>query len=210
MAKGNEMIWFDVDVFKDALDAAIGEAEKAVKLAIRSTMGKVRGHATSKMSSLIREKWNIKKKYLDQRILVRVGNRGGDYESFEMMIKGTSISLAYFGAVERKGTIRTLGVGGSRKMKNRSRAQGVSVEVFRGNKETLPGAWMEYVPSWGLTVRRREGRGRNTARIQKVISPASMFNDAKTADRFEESVMDYLERTFEHELAWRLSQAGLG
>jgi hypothetical protein len=36
-----------------------------------------------------------------------------------------------------------------------------------------------------------------------------MFNDWQTADRFSDGLVDYIERTFEHELSWRLSQAGL-
>lgn len=208
MAAGKEVIWFDVDVFKDALDAAIGEAEKAVKLAIRSTMGKVRGHATSKMSSLIRERWAVKKADLDKKIQVKVGSRGGEYESFEMMIKGVSISLSYFGAKQFAGNkviTRTVG----RANRRISKFQGVQVEVIKGRRTRLDGAFLQAAGSGHMMVMKRRGKGRYPVAIKAAISPASMFDDGRTADRFEESVMVYLERTFEHELAWRLSQAGL-
>jgi hypothetical protein len=207
----DDLIWFDIDVFQDALDGAIGEMETAVKSAIYSTMSKVRRHARTLLSTMVREKWNIKKGDLDKRIKVRIGSRNGrHYESFEMTIKGTSVSLAYFGAKQYAGNrviTRTTG----RQNQRRSKFQGVEVEVLKGSKTKLTGAWLQYIPGWGVAVRRREGKGRNTARIQKVISPASMIRqqDAKTADRFEEAIFSYIERTFEHELSWRLNQAGL-
>lgn len=203
-----KVINFDVDAFGNALDSAIGDAEKAVKRAIYSTMGKTRRHAVSLLSSIVREKWNIKKKDLDDRIRVWASETASGYGSFEMTVKGKSISLAYFGAIERKGNIqqtRTVG----KKMKRISGQQGVSVEVIKGRRITLSRAWFQVVPGWGVAIRRRKGKERTPAMIQAVISPASFFNDAVLADKFEDGMIVFIERTFRHELEWRLRQAGL-
>lgn len=209
MATDSQLIWFDVDVFKDALDAAIGEAEKAVKLAIRSTMSRTRGHAGSSLSTLIREKWNLKKADLDKKIQIKASSRAGEYESFELTIKGISISLAYFGAKQYMGNkviTRTVG----RANRRTSKFQGMQVEVIKGRRTRLAGAFMQAADSGHMMVMKRKGKGRYPVAIKASISVASMFNDGRIADRFEDGLMDYLERTFEHELAWRLSQAGLG
>lgn len=209
MAKGDELIWFDVDVFKDALDAAIGEAEKAVKRAIRSTMSRTRGHTRTNLSSLIREKWKLEKRDLDKKLQIKASSRSGEYESFELTIKGISISLAYFGAKQYMGNkVITRKVG--RANKRVSKFQGVEVQVVKGRKTKLAGAFMQVADSGHIMVMKRKGKGRYPVAIKASISVASMFNDGRIADRFEDGVMDYLERTFEHELAWRLSQAGLG
>jgi hypothetical protein len=202
------LIWFDVDVFQDALDSAIGEMEKIVKLAIRSTMSRVRRYAVTHLSSELRAKWNLKKADLDKKIRVRVSNRGQSYEAFEMTIKGISISLSYFGAKQYAGNrviTRTVG----RQNKRASKFQGVQVEVIKGRKTRLAGAFLQVADNGHIMVMKRKGKGRYPVAIKAAISPASMFNDAITADRFEEAMFSYIERTFEHELSWRLSQAGL-
>lgn len=207
MAKGNSTIWFDVDVFEDTLNAAVGEIQEIVKQAIYSTMGKLRKHARTKLSEIIREKWNIKKADLDKRIIVRAGDRGSRYESFELTIKGMSISLSYFAAKQYMGNkviTRTVG-----KVNRRtSKFQGVQVEVLKGRRTRMKSAFMQVADSGHMMVMRRTGKGRYPVALKAVISPASMFSEAETADRFEEDVMAFIERTFEHELDWRLKQAG--
>lgn len=209
------LIWFDVDVFQDAMDSAVGDAEKAVKAATRSTMGKTRRHARTLLSALIREKWNIKKRDLDKKIRVRVGSRLGDYyESFEMTIRGMSISMAYFaGTRQRSGavTVSRSGKGGyaSRRGRRASKKQGVEVEIRKGKKSVLRRSWLHFAPSGHVAVMQRKGKSRYPIQVKAVISPASMFEDAEVADRFEEGLIDFLERTFEHELAWQLQRAGL-
>lgn len=223
----DDVIWFDVDAFSEAMDGAVGEMRKIVKAAIYSTVGKVRRHARTQLSTLIREKWNIKKKDLDGRIRVRVGERGDGYESFEMTIRGMSISMAYF-----KGTVQigaalgiSAGVGQSDLSVSVSRGKGgafrsirgkrsadsggVQVQVIKGRKKILPRAWLHFAPSGHVTVLQRRGKKRTPVRVKAAISPASMFSDATTADRFEEDIISFLERTFEHELSWRMQQAGL-
>lgn len=203
-----ELIWFDVDVFSDALEGATGSLAKAIEQAVRSTMSKVRSHATTKLSTLIRTKWNVKKADLDKKIVVRVGSRAGVYESFEMIIKGTSISLAYFGAKQYMGN-RVITRTVWKMNKRTSKFQGVEVQVLKGRRTKLAGAFMQAAASGHMMVMKRKGKGRYPVAIKATISPASMFEDGTTAETFEDDLMAYLERTFEHELAWRLQQAGL-
>jgi Arc/MetJ-type ribon-helix-helix transcriptional regulator len=208
MAK-NQMIWFDADIFEDALASAVGEMEELVKQAVYSTMSKVRRKARTLLSTEIRKKWNIKKRDLDKKIRIRVGSRGGrHYESFEITIRGMSLSLSYFGA-KQYARNRVITRTKTRENKRRSKFQGVRVEVVKGRKTKLSGAFMQQASSGHMMVMRRKGKSRYPVQIKAAISPASMFAEAATADAFEEGLMDYLERTFEHELSWRMQQAGL-
>jgi hypothetical protein len=228
MSRKDQLIWFDVDVFQDALDVAIGEAVKATRAAIFSTMAKTRKHSKTQLSTIIREKWNIKKKNLDQRIGLKIGSRGGDYyESFEIIISGKSISIAYFSgtrqATDRLVVSQSRHGYTSKRGKNKTRNQGVQVELIKGRKRIFPRAWLHFASGGHVALFQRSGKGTNMTRIKyhegrkkkepvvskAVISPASMLEDAVTADRFEEDIIDYLERTFAHELEWRLKQAGL-
>lgn len=203
MKRGNSIIWFDADIFKDTLDAALEEDKRAVKSAIYSTMAKVRSHSVTKLSSLIREKWNIAKSDLDKKIIIRVGSRGNGYESFEMIIKGISASLSYFSAKQFMGNrVITRKVG--KVNKRVSRFQGVEVQVIKGRRTRLAHAFMQASASGHMMVLTRKGKSRYPIEAKAVISPASMFSQASTADEFEEDVMDFLEKTFAHELEWRL------
>jgi hypothetical protein len=206
------LIWFDVDVFQDALDSAIGEMETVVKAAIKSTMRRTRSHARTLISSIIREKWNISKTDLDKKIQLRIRQPTRNYyESFEVMIKGISISLSYFGAKQfADNRVITRKVG--RQNKRRSKFQGTEVEVIKGRKTKLSGVFLQATDNGHMMVMRRKGKGRYPLEIKASISMASMYGGQRsgnTADRFEEGLLDYIERTFEHELNWRLSQAGL-
>ena len=161
----DELIWFDVDVFQDALDAACDDAREIVKKAIFSTMSKARRHARSRMSGLIREKWNIKKKYLDDKLRIKAGSRDSYYESFEMTVKGMSLSLSYFGATQYSGS-RKVTRSGSKTMKRRSKFQGVQVSVLRGKRTRLTNAFMQTASSGHTMVLRRKGKGRYPDRRQ--------------------------------------------
>ncbi|MHB1051373.1 MAG: phage tail protein [Bacteroidota bacterium] len=205
---GTTMIRFDVDLFEDTLAAATGEMEKVVKLAIYSTVGKLRTHAASKLSELIREKWNIKKADLDRKIIIHVGDRGSRYETFEMTIKGVSISLSYFSAKQYRGK-DVITRKGTTTRKRSATVQGVQVEVFKGRRTMLKSAFIQTAANGHMMVLRRKGKGRYPIDMKSVISIASMFGDATTADKFEEDVMAFIERTFAHELDWRMQQAGL-
>lgn len=207
MGADDRLIYFPMDIFEEALTSAIGAAEKATRAAIYSTMGKTRKHATTALSALIRQKWAIKKQDLDKKIPVRIIKGGQGYESFELVIKGTAISLPYFGAKQYMGNkviSRTVG----KVNKRRSKFQGVEVEVLKGRKTSLPGAFMQAAGSGHMMVMKRKGKSRYPVALKASISPASMF-DGSAQNYFEEDITDFIERTFEHELAWRLKQAGL-
>jgi hypothetical protein len=215
-SQGSQIISFDVDVFRDALDAACDETAKIIKQAIYSTMSRVRRYARTLLSDEIRngKKWNVQKKELDPRIVVKASERGAGYESFEMTIRGMSISMAYFsGTQQLSGAVRVArsGKGGFRSLRGKRAAKegGVQVQVIQGKKRTLPRAWLHFAASGHVAVLQRRGKKRTPIVVKAVISPASMFNDHKTADNFEEKMIAYIEKTFEHELMWRLQRAGL-
>jgi len=206
--RGTTTIRFDVDLFEDTLNAAVGEVQQIVKQSIYSTIGKLRKHAVTKLSELVREKWNIKKADLDKKIIVHVGDRGARYESFEMTIKGVSISLSYFGAKQYRGK-DVVTRKGTTTRKRSAAVQGVQVEVIKGRRTMLKSAFIQTAANGHVMVLRRKGKSRYPIGMKAVISIASMFGNATTADRFEEDVMAFIERTFDHEMSWRLQQAGL-
>jgi len=205
----NELIWFDADVFSEALDAACDETRKIVEQAIRSTMAKLRKRTHSKLSFDIRQKWNIAKKDLDGKLKIKASKGGNTYETFEMTIKGTSLSLSYFGAKQFSGNRVT-----TRKKsvvnKRRSKFQGVEVKILKGKKKKqLTNAFIGASSSGHVMVLRRKGKGRYPIEAKAVISAASMFSDSEFYDRFTDQTMDDLEQLFSHELEWRLGNAGL-
>jgi len=207
MSKGDELIYFDADIFQEALDAACDDTVALVKKAIYSTMGKLRRRAKTELSAEIRKRWSIQKKDLDKRLQVRAGERGRGYETFELIIKGRSVSLSYFGAKQFAGArvqTRKKGYVNQR----RSKFQGVEVEIKRGRKTRLSGAFMQAASSGHVMVMRRKGKDRYPVEIKAVISPASMFSDPELYDRFTEQMMVDLERIFSHELDYRLTKEG--
>jgi len=205
----DRMIWFDIDVFQDALDSVLDSSEKIIGKAIYSTMKRARRHAMTRLSTEIRSKWNISKKELDKRIRVKVSSRGERYESFEMIIKGASISLAHYTGTKQYAGNKVINKTVGRQNKRTSKFQGVQVELIKGRKVRLSGAFIQAASSGHMMVMRRKGKGRYPLQVKATISPASMFSESTTADRFEEGLLDFIERTFEHELNWRLQQAGL-
>jgi len=208
MAHSDELIWFDADVFEEALNGTCDETAKIIKQAIYSTMGKLRKRTRSKLSAEMRKKWNIKKKDLDGKIKVKAGQGGSSYESFEMVIKGASLSLSYFGAKQFSGN-RVITRTSSRTNQRRSRFQGVQAEIIKGKKVRLTNAFMQASSSGHVMVLRRKGKGHYPIEAKAVISPASMFSDSEFYDRFTDQTMEDLEQLFNHELEWRLKQAGL-
>lgn len=210
MSTGDSLIYFDVDVFREALDAAVGDAQKATQQAIYSTMKLTRNHAKTKLSSLIRDKWNIHKSELDKRTIVKAIKGGVDYGTFEMTIKGTSVSLAYFAGTKQYSGAHVITAKLGRTRKNKSRFQGVQVQLLKSkNSPTkLAGAFLQVASNGHVMVMKRKGKGRYPVAVKASISPASMFG-RDGLNYFEEDVIDYLEATFVHELEWRLSQAGL-
>ena len=208
MSSRDELIWFDVDVFADAIDSACDDTRGIIEKAIYSTMAKARRRARTMMSGLIREKWNIQKKHLDGKIRIKAGSRSKIYESFEMTVKGVSLSLSYFGAKQYSGRrviSRTVG----RTNKYRSKFQGVQVTVLKGKRTRLTNAFIQAAGTGHMMVLRRTSKARYPIEEKAVISPASMFESHETADRFEEDMMEFIEKTFAHEVEWRLQQAWL-
>jgi len=207
MGSNSEFIYFDADVFREALDSVCDDQVDLVKKAIYSTMGKVRQRARTMLSEEIRKKWNIKKKDLDKRLKIKAGERGTGYETFELTIGGVSISLAYFGARQYAGNrviTRTLG----RVNKRTSKFQGVQVEVIKGRRTQLSGAFIQAASSGHIMVMKRKGKDRYPVAIKAVISAATMFSDQQLYDRFTDQLMADLERIFSHELEYRFTKAG--
>lgn len=207
MSSDAELIWFDIDAFEEALNTATDDSRRAVQAAIYSTMSKVRKHARTLASSYIRDKYKIAKKDLDKRLRIRVGSRGDkSYQSFELIIKGTSISLSYFGAKQFAGN-RVITRKKGMQNKRRSSFQGVQVEVIKNRRTRLKRAFLHTAASGHVLVMQRRKSGRS-ARVKAVVSPATMFG-RDGLNYFEEDIVEFLERTFEHELARRLDMAGL-
>jgi len=201
----NHLINFDIDTFNDAFDAYVDDMHGIIRKAIYSTMGRLRRHVKTLLSERIRQKWNIKKKDLDMYIRVNIGARGDDYESFEMTIKGSTISLSKFGAKQTLGNrVQTRRKGYTKK--NKSKFQGVEVEVIKGRKIKLKRSWL-HVKGSHIMVLRRQGRARTPIALRVVVSPASIYQNERYHQWFDEQVVNYIEKEFNHQLSYRLQQA---
>jgi Prophage minor tail protein Z (GPZ) len=216
MSRGDELISFDADIFQDTLDACCDDMEGLIKQAIYSTISKLRKRAKTELSAEIREKgkkrWNIQKKDLDKHLSTRIGERGQAYDSFELIIKGRSISLSYFAGTKQYMGNRVQTRTKGQVNKRRSKFQGVEVQVLKGKKKDmgrkLSGAFMQASRNGHVMVMRRKGKGRYPLEIKAVISPASMFSDPETYDRFTDQMMVDLEQLFSHELDYRMTKEG--
>ena len=190
---GKELIYLDIDAFEEALEDATGKLRKLVLAAIRSTITRTRSKVRTMLSDALRndEGWNVRKKDLDERIRVSAESGGVTYGSFELVIKGRAINLAFFGM-------------------RQSKRAGVTVLPKKGGARTrVAGGFVRTSRKGERIILRRTGKARYPLQTKNMISPVAMFDKGTFADKFEDQVVDFIEKRFDHEITWRLQKAGL-
>lgn len=210
MANNERLFDFDAEFFGGALDSQIEEIRVAAHKAIGTSIRKAKAKAVTIISDEIRnnQKWNISKRDLDRRLQIKSGSRSDYTDHFELIIKGTALSLSYFGAKQFTGNkVITRKKGWANK--RQSKFQGVQVEIKKGKKTRLSQAFMQAASSGHVMVLHRKGKNRYPIGLKKVISPASIFSSEDTEDNFSAQIDEFMAKTFEHELEYQLQKAGL-
>lgn len=200
------MVRVELTGYKEALGIF---DSKPVKKAAASALRKVAKAAVSTASSEIRGVYNVKKSDLDPRVklsLPRIDNL-----SAVINISGKGMSLSYFGAKQTAQNRTITRAGKDMKVKTMKRSatfQGVTVEVEKGKKTQLRSAFMTRMKSGHIGVMRREGKARLPIFEKKVISLASMLENAKVAPVVLDKINERWGVIFPQELKYFLSKQG--
>ena len=194
---------FEVQGFKEALDAACEETIQDVRAAIRSTLNKVVKSTKSLTSTEIRKVYNVPKAILDQRLELFTA-KISQLEA-ELVIGGKSVSLSYFNARQFSGaSVITRAKTATRK--RASKFQGVEVEVQRGKRTQLKSAFMQRFKSGHLGILTRTSKSRYPVLVKSAVSLATMFNQVGINAAIISKIDADLERVFWHELEFYLSR----
>lgn len=200
------MVRVELKGYKEALGIF---DSKPVKRAAVSALKKVAKAAVSSVSSEIRTVYNVKKSDLDPRLKIRPAR--ADSLAAEIEISGKGMSLSFFGAKQTAQNRTVTRAGKNMKVKTTKRSaafQGVTVEVEKGKKTQLRSAFMTRMKSGHIGVMRRQGKDRLPIYEKKVISLASMLENAKVAPAVLEKVNERWGVIFPQELKYFLSKQG--
>lgn len=195
--------------------------EKRIQRAVVSALNKTAAKAKTAAMSAITDKYNIKKTHLgttatgNSRIELKMASIGN--QQAIISISGRPISLAYFGArqvvVSSKGQVRLTTRDKSRILKRRPGSLGVSVEIIKGKRTPLSGAFLAAVKAgdsgFHIGVFQRHGRKRLPIFEKRMITVASMFGSAAVEEVIRKSVKENFERIFLHELDYYTGRTGI-
>lgn len=163
--------------------------------ALASALNKTVVTAKKEMSSKTREYYNIKKRDLDSKIIVRKATRGNT-ES-RITITSRPVGLIHFNATASKAFD-----------KGQKRYFKTSAKVLKkGRKKVIKGAFIARAKnsnSW--QVFERTGNSRVPLRKRSVITPTSMVEN-RGDDAFYDVINRDFAKNFNHEFEYYLSKA---
>ena len=171
---------------------------KAERMAINDAARKARTAARKK----IRQAYNLPAARVRREVDLSRLASSSKLEA-RLAAKGRPIGLANFGARMVRGNVVTTKTK-SRKTKRRGKNQGVTVEIMKGRRTTLAGAWM-------AAGRRGAVDGAGAVRVFRVnkagqtvapasISIATMYRMHHISRRVSRVIMVTMHRRFEHHL----------
>jgi hypothetical protein len=177
-----------------------------VRRAARRTIKRAAGSGKTIISKIIREKYNIKKKDLDEKISVKIGDMFAT-----LTLTGKPLNLADFGAREfgkrgRKGSgvrVRILKGGKITRLKafmGKGRGSG-AIFVFR----RIPGTQSPFAP-----ISKRTGRPwkREKLRVLKVIGYPSMLRRPENIQAVEARIREQLEKEWQANIKYYGQKGG--
>ena len=186
-------------------EEALGVIDKQlVREAANSALDKVAKSGRTIASEEIRKIYNIKKRDLDPRIVIRSARFGNLIA--EINVKGKGIGLAYFGARQFavNKIISQSKKHGKKETKRRSGSfMGVAVQVT-DHTTMLRSAFLAKVKSGHIGVVQRETSKRFPLIEKQVISLASMIQNAKVEPLILDKVNEQWIKVFPQELRFRL------
>lgn len=219
---------FECVGFAEAVAQATDETIDAVNAAMRSAMNKVLKSGRTMVSTEIRNRYNVPKAVLDERLELFEG-RMNNLQAV-LTIGGRSIPLSYFGMIANKGRTRSTvklaksshGVHGvlQKQTMKRSESMGISFEIIKGRRTTVTRSMFAAVMpnsghigvfhrGTGVIKGREKSKGeKHKQRIYEnaVVSVATMFNQIQVNAAIVAKIDADLEATFKHELEFYLNR----
>lgn len=157
------------------------------KRATRSAIDKLSKQAKTEASSVIRERYNIKKGDLDPKMKIdppRVDNLRA-----VISVTGRPISLTYFGAKQLTAQNRIITRTSGRQLKRAGRNQlGVTYSIAKGQPpRTLPHAFIATMKNGHIGVFMRKGLGRSIIE-RNMVTLATLFGGKVTMEKVQQLV----------------------
>lgn len=192
----------------EGLQESMQVLEPAIhKKAVRSALTKLARQGKTEASSVIRERFNIKKADLDPRFKIDPP-RNNDLIAV-LSATGRPIDLTYFGAKQITAQNRLITRTTARQLKRVSKiGQGVTVAIVRGAKPTrLPKAFIATMPNSKIGVFIRKGKARQIVN-KAVVTVATLFGSQKTMDKVQQRIQEQWPKVFASELNYYQSKSG--
>lgn len=195
-----------MDSIRETLNPAIYQA------AFVSALNKTTDRGVTAATKTVTETYNIKRRDLwststgRSRIKIYPARRGS--LEVAVVLAGRSISLSYFGAVQRVGN-RVITRQGTKTLKRtpRNAPAGVTVEVHRGKRTILPKAFISTVQAGrtgthvGVWMRRTSAR--DSLIDKRIPTVATLFTGVRASETFRKAVDMHFFKIFNHELNFR-------
>lgn len=179
------------DIKLEGYEQALGMFDsKIVDKSAYRALNRAVSSGRTEASKSIRGKWNIQKKDLDSKLTKITAKKTGD-QTAVLIAKSRPFSLTYFGAKwYRKRSMTTRQK--STLYKRSTGKSGVYAKVLRGGQTThMPHSFIQSMRSGHMGVFERLGKKRYPIKERKVITIASMFDQANamqpTVDKIEQS-----------------------
>jgi hypothetical protein len=128
-----------------------------------------------------------------------------------VQLAGRSISLSYFGAVQKIGN-QVITRQGTRTLKRspKNAPKGVTVEVRRGKRTLLPKAFIANVQAGNsgshVGVWMRRTNARDSIIDKRIPTVATLFTGVKASLAFSRAIDDHFFKVFNHEIGFRIKR----
>lgn len=184
---------------------------KTVERATVRALNRTVSSAKTEASSILREKYNVKKSDLDPKLSIM----NADYSNLtaKLTLTGDPISLTRFNPVQIRGGVRTFIKQGMAQKKVRSgNFAGVRTEIFKGKTRIRRPAFMAMgknsVPLVFERIRGsqsperfyKSGKPKEKLRALKVVTYPSMLKQPQYMSRLKEHILEQWQKNIDHEL----------
>lgn len=197
-------IEIEVKGVKEALDKF---DPKKVRKAAQFCLNRAIKSGKTAASSLIREKWNIKKSDLDRKITIK-GAVMSNLSAY-LTVRGEPISLMHFGAVQfgksfyssygRRLVNRRIKSDG-KMLKRDSKQLGVKVQIIKGKNILLKNSWIGQGKGGTVLVFQRKGKARKPFIAKKVYTEASMFGKDFIMNAVKSRIIEQWQKEWDNQV----------
>lgn len=172
---------------------------KETPKAISAAVNRAATAAKTQASKLIRERYVIKAKDVKDTLSVKKATPSKPEAA--IVSKGRLLTLYHHFRVTPK---RHHDPGTGRMLKKRRK---VSVTIIKGQKKSLPGAWIGFRRGSGTPqVWVREGRSRYPVKVLRSLSVPQMMSNEGVMEKIQEHAQKVLDDRIKHEMEFRINK----